>query len=96
MHNSREFIQKQHRHRLLCVLALLGLCVFVVLCILDLTYVARFPVEDIACVPFAVNPEVLDAAIASASSQENAVVKRYFHDLQMTRQVINMDQKGKH
>lgn len=96
MHSSREFIQKQQRHRFLWVLALLGVCVFVVLCILDLTRVPLLPVEDITCVPFAVDRNVLHAASSSTMSQEDADVKRYFHDLQMTRQVISMDQKGKH
>lgn len=96
MHSSREFIQKQQRHRFLCVLALLGLCVFVVLCILDLTRVALLPAEDITCVPLELDPNVLHAASTSTTSQEDAALKRYFHDMQMTRQVISMDQKGKY
>lgn len=96
MQGSREFIQKQERHRFLCVLALLGLCVFVVLCIQDLTRAALLPTEDITCVPVAVNPEVLHAARTSATSEQDLALKRYFHDLQMTRQVISMDQQGKH
>jgi hypothetical protein len=81
---------------MICFLAVLGVCVFVVMWFVNAVNTRHLEFEDIECMPLAFDRNVLHAASASTMSAEEIALKRYFHDLQMTRQVVSMDQQGKH
>ena len=98
MQYSHEFIRKQTRHKMICFLAVLGVFVFFVLCVVDVVnriQPEQFE-EDIECKPLTLDRNVLHAARVSTMSADEIALKRYFHDLQMTRQVVSMDRQAKH
>lgn len=83
MQCSHEFIRKRVRHKMICFVAMLSVCVFFVICVVDTVnriHLAQLE-EDIECTPFALDRNVLQAVRVSTVSVDEIALKRYFHDL---------------
>ena len=93
---SSVFLPQLLGSKFICFGAIFCFCICCGLYILLAIVIENMSVDDIECKPFLLDRKVLRVSGVSRETHEEIELKRYFHDLQMTHQVVSMDRQGKH